>query len=250
VPERPGLVPDWRDRFAAMVAGREPAPLDWFGASSTMSPALQASIYVEQYRLRLHDGMRAELPGLVRWVPEPGEGGWDTVFAAWLLEHPATSWTLNRVADGFPDWWAGRGAPTPQVELARLDAAVSRAFEAAEPPPLPIPVPDRVVLAPSVALLWLTHTVHEVRHALLTDTEPPLLRAEAAGVVVYRGAREVRHWVPPAPVWWILDAVLRGEPLAQAIGAPLAHGTTPAALQASLSGWMAEVATRRLLSPA
>ncbi len=243
-----GLPPDWRERFVAMVAGREPARPEWFTGGPGMTPELQASIYPEQYRLRLHDGLRGELPGLVRWDPE--RRAWDEVFTAYLADHPATAWTLNRVADGFAGWWATRGATRAELEMARLDHLVSRAFEAADAPPLAPPVPARVRLAPAVGLLRATTNVHEIRHALLTDAPCPALRAEDLGVVVYRREREVRHWVPPAPVFAILEAVAGGEALADAVTAPIRDGTTDApTLAAHLSGWMAAVAERGLLTP-
>jgi hypothetical protein len=243
------LPPDWRERFVAMVAGREPPRPEWFTGGPGLTPAQQAAIYPEQYRLRLHDGLRAELPGLTRWDPERRD--WDALFAAYLLAHPATAFTLNRVADPFADWFEAHGAPRAEVEMARLDALVSRAFEAADAEPLPHPIPERVRLAPPVGLLRVSSSVHEVRHALLTGAPPPPLRAAAAGVVVYRRAREVRHWVPPAPVFSILAAIAGGASLADAVAAPLQEGrATLDELRRGLSAWMADVGERGLLTGA
>jgi hypothetical protein len=246
----PALPPDWRERLVGMVAGREPVSADAFGARSTLSAEFQVELYRDQYRLRLHDGLRGELVGLVRWVPDPGEGGWDPVFASFLLEHPAHSFTLNRVADGFPDWWQARGAPPAWVELARLDAAVSRAFEAGEPEVLPSPPPERVQLAPSVALFHLTHNVHDIRRAVLMDEEPPALRQQEVGVVIYRDGREVRHWAPAPALFEILAQLQGGGVLEDAIVAPFALGLLDVpTLQQELPGFMAQVAVRRLLAP-
>lgn len=227
-----------------MVAGREPLRADWFTGGPVLSAHQQAEIYPDQYRLRLHDGLRAELPGAVRAWPELP---WGELFAAYLLAHPARSFTLNHVATAFPAWWAEAGATAAQVELARLDQLVSRAFDAGEPTPFDPAGPLR--LSPPVGLLRVTHNVHEVRHALMTERPVPAWEAAAAGVVIYRAGREVRHWVPPAPVFSLLEALASGAPLAEALTAPLARGDCDVdELQRGLTDWMAEVGARALLS--
>lgn len=240
------LPPDWRERFVAMVAGRAPMEAAWFTGGPALTPEQQGAIYPRQYQLRLHDGLRAELVGTVACWPDLP---WDDLFRRYLLAVPPTSFTLNRVADGFAAWWSADGATDAQLELATLDALVSRAFEAADPIPYAPGAPVR--LAPAVGLLRLTHDVHQVRHELLTGGPRREPVAATAGVLVYRATREVRHWQPPPPLFLVLEALARGDTLTDAITAPFLAGLIPYdELLAALPGWMSEVAERELLSAA
>ena len=56
---------------------------------------------------------------------------------SFLADHPPTTWTLNRVADGLPRWIAAQGEAAEVVELALLDGLVQAGFERPRVDPSP-----------------------------------------------------------------------------------------------------------------
>lgn len=217
------LPPDWREQFVDMIRGARPLDGAWFGGGPALSPLEQIGIYREQFRLRLGDAVREEIPGLAALLGDDV----DDVIAAYLADHPPTSWTLNRVADRLADWLAARGAPAAQVEMARLDNAVQRGFEAANGVTLrPENLGDDPVLGwqPPVSLLHLTHTVHHVRAEIIAGRPPPEPEAKDVWLVVFRRGLRMRHLQLEAPAWALL-AELR----------------EPSTVSAALARWMETV---------
>lgn len=250
MPVSPEPLPaDWRERFVAMVRGEVPLDGSWFTGGPGCTPVEQVAIYSEQYRFRLGDAVWDDLPGL-RALAGDGLGDW---IHRYLRAHPSRTWTLNRVADALPEWLADEGADPAWCDMARVDRAVQRGFEARDPRPLG---PDawsagRVRLAPPTALLRLDWNVHAIRTAVLTGQPPPPLRHEPVLLLLYRPERHMRHRVLSPPLFAILEALAAGAPLADAVAAPVSAGLVDAAtLAPALQGWFHELAAGRAVEPA
>lgn len=234
-----------------MIRGAAPLDGSWFAGGPVLGPLDQIGVYREQYRLRLGDALLEEVPGWCAMVEPPER---DRVVEAYLAAHPSRTWTLNRVADAFADWLEGAGAPVAQVEMARLDHAVQRGFEAASGRPLrpedlaEIP-PLR--LQPHVRLLRFTHDVHRLRAAVLAGETPPELGRGDFPLVIFRRGLRMRHWELPLGAWAVLDGLARGLSVAGAIERALAEGLLAEAdLGEPLSTWFHDFVTRELVERA
>jgi len=85
------------------------------------------AIYWRAYRIRLVETLRAIFPRLRRALGEPL---FDDFALEFILSEPPRGWTLERLADTFPQWLA-ETAPTEEwaeriVDLARREGAFRR----------------------------------------------------------------------------------------------------------------------------
>jgi hypothetical protein len=232
-----------------MIRGAAPLSGDWFTGGPVCTPDDQIAIYADQYRQRLLGALREEMIGLRHLLGEQT----DAVFWRYLADHPPRSWTLNRVADDLPGWLATQPEATDAlIDMARLDRAVQRGFEAADgrvltPADLAAP-PERLALAPHVSLLWLTTNVHLVRSALLSGTEPPAVREAHVHLVVFRRGIKMRHWAVGPAIFALLEGIAEGLPLAEAVEKPVRDGwMDPTTLSSEIGGWFESFAERRLV---
>lgn len=231
-----------------MIRGAEPLDGAWFTGGPACTPAEQIAIYAEQYHLRLGDGVRAEIPGLAHLMGEEAD--------AWIRRYleacPSGSWTLHRVAERLAGWLAGQGVPRAWVEMAELDRAVQRGFEAEDRPsltPEQLAVEPTLALQPHVTLLRLAHNVHEVRSAVMGGGPAPELREGHFPVVVFRRGTRMRHWEVPIGLFALLDGIGEGSSVAQAIDRAFRSGRVDLpTLQREIGGWFREMASRSLVS--
>jgi hypothetical protein len=241
------LPPDWQERMVEMIRGAASLDDAWFAGGPVCTPLQQIGIYRRQYELRLYDALVEEIPGLAHLLGDQGED----LLRRYLLEEPSRSWTLNRVADALPGWLQRQGVARHLVEMAHLDRAVQKGFEAAPGAPLDpaslITMPA-LRLQPHVSLLRLTHNVHEIRSAALLDREPPALRAGDYPIVVFRRGIKMRHWVMPLGAWGILDALADGLSVADALERVFTRGlASPEELAAEVGTWFQDFAERDLV---
>lgn len=253
-PERgdDGLPEDWRAQVVEMIRGAEPVRGDWFTGGPVCTPEAQIGIYVRQYRLRMHDALREEVPGLCVGLQGHGGDDGETLLRDYLADHPPSSWSLNRIADALPGWLADRAGVAPHlVELALLDRAVQDGFDAAEGrslQPAELAAMPRLELQPHVRLLRLRHSVHALRSAALRREPLPELRRGDFPLVVFRRNRKMRHWVVPLPAWGILSGIAAGRSVAGAIEDVFERGLVDAAqLSAEIGGWFQDFAQRDLV---
>lgn len=239
---------DWRERFTAAVRGEGEIDPGLFEARPLLAPERQVQIYQEQYRLRLDEACLEELPGLARLL---GEEHTLELSEAWLRAHPPRTWTLADVATGFADWLEAQGAPPGHVDMARLDAAVSRGFTAAEPGELlttELTPQLRLRLSPPTCLLRLRSNAHQVRLALLTDVPPPALHEADVPLAIYRGIDlQMRHLEIEPGLWGLLSALPASvEAAVEAALQDAAESGLPID-GARLTTWFSTAAQRRLV---
>ena len=89
------------------------------------------------YPLRMYDALAADYPGLEHFL---GERFRDFV-VAYTAAHPSKGYTLNRLGDRVPAFLAQQRRFSPRsflVDLARLELALTEAFDEREAPPLDV----------------------------------------------------------------------------------------------------------------
>ncbi|MCO4746986.1 MAG: putative DNA-binding domain-containing protein [Proteobacteria bacterium] len=242
------LPADWRARMAEIVRGAEDPDASWFAGGVVLGPLDQIGVYRDQYRLRLGDAVRDELPGFCALVDDAERI--DELVFAYLAAHPSQSYTLNRIADAFPAFLATQDVPQAWLEMVALDRAVMDGFEAAEGHtirPEQLATTPRLRLQPHVRLLRLQHDVHRFRSAVISDEPLPELAEQAVCLVVFRRALKMRHLEVPPSCLAVLEAIGEGAALGDALSEAVAAGADPSVLQERLGDWFRLFAERDLV---
>ncbi len=242
------LPDDWRERFVAMVRGTEPLSDSWFTGGPALTPLEQIGVYKNQYRLRLYDAVVEEVPGLTHLLG----GGAQPALRAYLRDCPSSAWTLNRVADKLVDWLEDRQNPEWLIQMAKLDRAVQRGFEAASGTPIDaagLAAMPRLKLQPHVTLLRLTWNVHWIRSAVLAKKEAvPELAEGLFPVVVFRRGLKMRHWEMPRGAFEILVGIDEGMSVEAAVDRAFAEGVLNVeTLPVDIGTWFKDYAERNLV---
>ncbi|MBK8095765.1 MAG: putative DNA-binding domain-containing protein [Planctomycetes bacterium] len=200
-----------------------------------MSPTDRLQVYNGAYLARLFDVMAIDFGGVRELI---GEKAFHRVVAGYVHECPSRHPNLNQLGQRFPDWLA-RQRPVPggafAVELARLELAITRAFDA--PAFTPLTTTDlqtiapgqwaktRLTVNPSVQLLAFRHPIDAWFQAWKDERPRPPRRRGASWLCVYR--KDWRVWRVPlsAAAFAVLAALQAGHALEQALG--LAEGADP-----------------------
>jgi len=196
--------------------------------SDTFSAARLLATYHHAYRARLLETLRDTFAHTLSYLPD---AWFDHLALAYVAQHPSRQTNLRWYGDTWADWLAGErlaaagAGDHPEVaELARLDWALRRAFDAADQPvatladlaALPAEAWGEVTLAaqPCVAVLSLQHNTLSLWHALDRDEDVPEAKALPAtmGVLVWRQG-ERPHFRSVSPQEDVaLSAMLLGRP--------------------------------------
>ena len=200
-----------------------------------MSPTDRLQVYNGAYLARLADVMAIDFGGVRELI---GEATFRKVVASYVHECPSRHPNLNQLGQRFPDWLARR-RPVPggafAVELARLELAITRAFDA--PAFTPLTTTDlqsiaagqwartRLIVNPSVQLLAFRHPIDAWFQAWKDERPRPPRRRSASWLCVYR--KDWRIWRVPlsAAAFAVLGALQAGRTLEQALR--LAGGADP-----------------------
>ena len=104
--------------------------------SPTLTPEERLGIYHAQYPLRMRDALASDYPGLEHFL---GEEGFARFVHDYVQTHPSRSYTLNRLGDHLPAFIRRKKGLKHReflLDLARLERAVTEAFDAEETPRL------------------------------------------------------------------------------------------------------------------
>jgi hypothetical protein len=100
--------------------------------SATLTPVQRVAVYQGMYLLRMEEALSSDFPGLKHFL---GDDGFFALVRDYVQIHPSRSYTLNRLGDRLPDFVA----VAPDVkrrefchDLARLELAMTQAFDAPE----------------------------------------------------------------------------------------------------------------------
>jgi len=219
--------------------------------SPTRAPEEGVAIYGRMYAARLRECLAADFPVVLRLV---GEERFTRLARRYVTARPPSSWTLNHLGLAFPAFLDGeRALPRPALvrDVARLERAMSEAFDAEEAPPL---TPEglartapeafvglRLAPAPSLRLCALGTAANRVVTAVREGRAPPprLPRGETF-VAVYRKEHRVYRLDLTRPMHAALRALARGLSLGAALtAAARAFEGDPARLPEFVRGWFA-----------
>jgi len=225
--------------------------------SATLTASERLAVYQDMYSIRMSEALEADYPALAHFL---GRERWEGLVRDYLEAHPSTSYTLNVLGRALPEWLRGaEGLPRRGfcLDLARLEWAMTEAFDAADTPPLgetalasvaPGDWPGvRLVPGASVRLLelrwnvgaWLDSTKDE-RH------DHPRPRRHDAWVVVHRRGYAVGRREMPRPAFRLLQALVSGLTVGEALSEARRRRQAP--LPEALTGWFRDWASAGLFS--
>ena len=226
--------------------------------SPALSAAERIAVYQEMYPLRMRDALSSDYPGLEHFL---GDRFWDFV-VAYTKAYPSRRYTLNRLGDHVPAFLARRRAFTPRAflrDLARLELALTEAFDAAEAPVLQAKEFDaippgrlgktRLRTIPALRLVTLEWNAEAYLDSLKGDMHNhPKPRRERSFVVVFRrNYRVYRLRVSPA-AFSLLSDLAAGRLLGDVVLRSLARRPPRRATPADFSRWFKEWTTEGLFT--
>lgn len=229
-------------------------PLASLRGDGVADAATRLGVYHHGYRIRLREALRVEFPGLALLDGKRLTAMLDGYIAA----HPSTHFNIRWHGDGLADFlartplWRDR----PELaEMARLDWAISTAFDAADhgivdSEDLARVPPDawaslRLHLLPHARLLQVTHNVDVFRRAVDRGASRPSLRRlrQPRHLLVWRPALDVRYRRVGNHELPVLRAALDGQAFANLCEHAAQHHGEHAALPrvaALLGQWLGE----------
>lgn len=201
--------------------------------SKTLAPLERLGVYHGMYLLRMYDALAADYPGLEHFL---GDAGFARLVRDYVQVHPSRSHTLNRLGDQLPEFIASHAAlPRREfcADLARLERAVSEAFDAEERPPLgeaeiAAVAPEawetaRLTPIPAFRLLAFRYPANAYLQSVRDEDHDhhPKPRQQACWVAVYRRDFAVYRLDLGRPAHDLLADLAGGLPLGDAIAAAL-----------------------------
>ena len=225
--------------------------------SAALDPAERIGIYHGMYRLRMAEALESDYPALAHFL---GEDRWSALVAGYCAAHPSRSYTLNVLGRPLADWLAE--APRLRQrgfcrDLARLEWAVTEAFDAEETPRLaeaeiaavPAAAWEGARLVPSAALRildlgwnaneWLDSTKDD-RH------EHPRPRRRAERLAVFRRDYAVYRRELSLSAFRLLSDLASGRSVGEALAAALRRRGAPG--PDALTRWFRQWAADGLFS--
>src|SRR5262245_61066528 len=218
--------------------------------SKTLAPAERLAIYHDMYPLRMHDALAGDYPGLQHFL---GDEGFRRLVSDYVQVHPSCSYSLNHLGDHLPEFVGTADVKRPGFchELARLELAVTQAFDEVETPRLteaqvaavPPEAWERAVLRP-VASLRLHAFRYPVNAYLQSvkddDHDHPKPRLKDEWVAVYRRDYAVFRLELRRSAYDLLTNLVRGTALGPAIADAVGKGGKRAPSETELFRWFRE----------
>jgi hypothetical protein len=201
----------------------------WIRGDARVGAVDRVEIYANAYFFRIRDALASEFEVLATAL---GESGFHDLVTAYLIVRPSTNPSLRWAGEGLAEFLAEHPGATPfrrrwpwSADLARLEWALSRAFDAADDRPLgreDLASIDaerwadlRFGLHPSVSLLFLEWPVHAIWSAHLREDGPGrperTLEPGETTLLCWRMAGMPRHRVVEAEEARWLRALSEGE---------------------------------------
>lgn len=206
--------------------------------SSTLRPEERLAIYHGQYPMRMRDALSDDYPGLEHFL---GEEGFARFVVDYVQAYPSRSYTLNRLGDHVPEFIKARAGLEHRdflYDLARLERAVSEAFDAEETPRLTdakvaAVAPEawsraRLVPIAALRLLELRYPANAYLESVKDESHdhPRPVRKDGF-VAVYRRNFAVYRTDLSKPAFALLRDLAAGKRLSLAIRASLRRGGRP-----------------------
>lgn len=215
--------------------------------SKTLTPLERLDIYRDMYLLRMEEALAIDFPALKHFL---GEDQFMKLVARYTDAHPSRSYTFNRFGDHLVDF-IGSLDDLPKKDfchdLARLEAALTTVFDAAETPALS---PEAVRAVPQDA--WETARLKPIGpFQLLASDYPvslyigavdeenpfPRLGKKKTWVVCYRRDFHVHRMNLEHPSYELLSALASSKTVGEAIVSVMTRTWRPAVKQLQLFDW-------------
>lgn len=221
------------------------------------SPAERLDVYRNAYLARLLEVLRELFP-CTRFAV--GDDIFDQLMLDYLEHCPPRSYTLAKLADRLvehldatrPDGWGEF-----VVELARLEEAIDRVFDAPGGESLsPLTLPDplsgslRLTLTPGLELLSFRYPVSTFYTAWKHDRSPEWPEHKAEYVALLRREFIVRRYELSKPQFELLQRIAAGTSLDEALAALAVGDEQAGGLAASLRHWFAFWTSERFFADA
>ena len=225
--------------------------------SATLGPAERIGIYHGMYLLRMAEALESDYPALAHFL---GEERWTALVRDYVLRHPSRSYTLNVLGRALPGYLL-EAADLPRRgfchDLARLEWAVTEAFDAEESPRLgeadlaavPADAWDGARLVPSAALrlVELGWNVNEWLDSTKDDRhQHPKPRRRRTRVAVFRQSYAVYRRELSLSAFRLLADLTTGLTVGEALAAALRRRGAPG--PEALTRWFREWAADGLFT--
>jgi hypothetical protein len=208
----------------AVLADKTSPPAAIRGNSVADADA-RLAVYRHGYRVRLRDALKSEFIGLQLMASRP----FHTLLDKYVEAHPSEHYNIRWYGAGLAAFldYAHPWREKPQLaEMARLDWAISIAFDAVDESSMSIAdlsaVPPeawpnlRLSLQQNLRVLDCRCNVEAFRRAADQGSRRPHLRrfTEAQQILVWRHGMGVHYRRLDEDEWQVLGAAIRGEPFA------------------------------------
>jgi hypothetical protein len=226
-PEAASLVPT--DRLAEVLL-----------PSATLAPAERIGIYHGMYLLRMAEALGSDYPALAHFL---GEDRWTALVRGYVLRHPSRSYTLNVLGRALPGFLLEAAHLRRRGfchDLARLEWAVTEAFDAEEAPLLDAAELEglprlswdgaRLVPSPALRLVDLQWNVNEYLDSTKGDRhDHPGPRRRRSFVAVFRVSYAVYRRELSRPAFQLLSDLVAGVPVGAAVESAMRRRAGPEA---------------------
>jgi hypothetical protein len=201
--------------------------------SRTLTAVERVGIYHGMYLLRMEEALATDYPGLKHLL---GPRAFFALVRAYVQAHPSRHFSLNRLGDHLPEYLPrAPGLPRRAFshDLARLELALSRVFDAPQTPPL---TPEAIAAVPpeswenvrlvpvaALALLAFRYPVGAYLDSVTEEhghTHPPL-RREDTWAVVYRRDYSVWRKDLSRGAHLLLSELIAGRTVGEAVASAL-----------------------------
>jgi hypothetical protein len=216
--------------------------------SKTLDPVERVGIYHGMYLLRMEEALQADFPALEHFL---GEDAFRELVRGYVQAFPSRSYSLNPLGDHLPAYVrTAPGVRRPEFchELAQLELAVSRVFDAPETPPLTeaaiASVPPeaweaaRLQTVEAFQLLAFRYPVNAYLQTVRDDDHHhPKARLKDTWVAVYRRDYGVFRIELTRAAHDLLADLAGGTPLGEAIAKAVRLGGRRAPSETELFRW-------------
>lgn len=221
--------------------------------SRTLDSFDRIGIYRGMYLARLQEALEADYPGLRHFL---GPKRFSGLVSGYVDRFPSQSYTLNRLGDHLPEFIRSSPGIVRKdflYELARFELLMSRLFDAEESPVL---TPEAIAAVPpecwetarlrpvaALSVQALRYPVGAYLEAVRQGNPRPATRRKNHWAVVYRRQYALRWLDLSRPAYRLLDALVNGVPLGEALSRVLRGGRQPVGevqLFSWFRGWVTE----------